>query len=81
MKSLARSYVWWPGQTADIEDLVKTCNERTDAQNTPKKVPLLLWPWATEPWQRVHIDFLEIKGQMFIIFIDGYSKWPEVIFF
>ena len=79
MKSLARSYVWWSGQTADIEDLVKTCTEWTDAQNTPKKVPLLLWPWATEPWQRVHIDFLEIKGQMFIIFIYGYSKWPEVI--
>ena len=74
MKSLARSYVWWPGQTADIEDLVKTCTECTDAQNTVKMVPLLLWPMATE-----HIDFLEIKGQMFVIFIDGYSKWPEVI--
>jgi hypothetical protein len=79
MKALARSYVWWPGQTADIEDAVKSCADCTEMLNPEKNVPLLLWPWATEPWQRVHIDYLEMKGQMFIIFMDGFSKWMEVV--
>ena len=45
----------------------------------PKTTPLLLWPWATRPWQRVHVDFLEIKGQHFFLLVDSYSKWLEVV--
>lgn len=30
MKSLAHSYVYWPGIDADIEKLAKTCNECTE---------------------------------------------------
>ena len=78
MKSLARSYVWWPSLTSDIEDRVRSCKLCSEAQNPHKKVPLLLWPWATEAWQRVHLDFLEIQGQMFLLVVDGYSKWLEV---
>ena len=43
-----------------------------------KSVPLLFWPWATEPWQRVHVDFAEAKGQQFLIIVDSHSKWLEV---
>ena len=78
MKSLARSYVWWPGIDEDIEMRVRRCALCTDVQNSPKKVPLLLWPWATSPWERIHLDFAEIKGQNFLIVVDSYSKWLEV---
>ena len=27
MKSLARSYVWWPGITKDLETLAKACTQ------------------------------------------------------
>ena len=27
MKAIARSFVWWPGIDADIEDLVRACPE------------------------------------------------------
>ena len=50
-------------------------NERA----VPKAVPLLLWPWATEVWQRIHIDYLELRGQMFLLIVDSLSKWLEVI--
>ena len=78
MKALARSYVWWPGIDQDIEDKVRSCDVCTEVQNTPKKVPLLLWPWATSPWERIHLDFAEIKGQAFLLVVDSYSKWLEV---
>lgn len=78
MKSLARSYVWWPGIDLDIEDMVRTCESCSQSHHTPSKVPLLLWPWATSPWQRIHADFAEIKGTMFLVIVDSHSKWLEV---
>ena len=38
----------------------------------------LLWP--SRPWQRVHLDFAgPFQGAMFLVAVDAYSKWPEVI--
>ena len=79
MKALARGYVWWPCLDADIEDYVKGCHACINTYQVPKTTPLLLWPWATWLWQRVHVDFLEIKGQQFFLLVDSYSKWLEVV--
>ena len=43
-----------------------------------KAVPLVLWPWSTEPWQRIHVDYAEAKGQQFLLVVDSHSKWMEV---
>ena len=74
MKALARGYVWWPCLDADIEDYVKGCHACINTYQVPKTTPLLLWLWATWPWQRVHVDFLEIKDQQFFLLVDSYSK-------
>ena len=38
------------------------------------------WQLAERPWQRIHIDFAgPFLQQMFLIVIDSFSKWPEVI--
>ena len=78
MKALARSNVWWPGLDEDIEDKVRHCMECAESAQLPKKQPLLLWPWTSEPMQRVHADFFEINKQMFHILVDSHSKWMEV---
>ena len=75
MKALARSFVWWPGID---QDRVRFCEKCVNTQSTPKSVPLLFWPWATEPWQRIHVDFAEVKGQQFLITVDSHSEWLEV---
>ena len=79
MKALSRSYVWWPNIDADIECLVKGCAACASFKNAPPESPLHPWKWATRPWQRIHVDFAEFKGQMFLVVIDSYSKWLEVI--
>ena len=49
-------------------------------QNNPKNAPLHPWEWPARPWQRVHIDFAgPFLGTMFLIVVDAYSKWPEVV--
>ena len=43
-----------------------------------KAVPLLLWHWSTEPWQRIYVDYAEVKGERFLLLVDDHSKWMEV---
>lgn len=80
MKSLARSYVWWPGIDKQIEDITKICTGCQSLQNAPPQAPLHPWEWPSAPWQRVHIDFAgPFMNSMFLVAVDAHSKWPEVV--
>ncbi|KAL2077680.1 hypothetical protein ACEWY4_027184 [Coilia grayii] len=80
MKAIARSYVWWPGLDAQVEDRCKTCISCRQWQKSPGLTKLHLWPWPTAPWQRIHIDFAgPFEGRTFFVVVDAHSKWPEVI--
>ena len=75
IKALPRSVVWWPGIDLDIEDKDSdVCNK---AHHAPKAVPSLLWPWSTKPWQKIHVDYAEVKGQQFLLVVDSHSKWMK----
>ena len=79
MKSLARSYVWWPGIDHDVEEKVRACNvcQQTRPQNPP--VTIHPWEWPKRPWSRLHLDYAgPISGKMFLVLIDAYSKWLDV---
>ncbi|XP_061152316.1 uncharacterized protein K02A2.6-like [Syngnathus typhle] len=79
MKSLARSYVWWPGLDNQIETLVKTCRGCHQTQRSPQIAPVHTWEWPVAPWQRIHIDYAgPFMDHMFLIVVDAHSKWPEV---
>ena len=43
MKSLAHSYVWWPGSDSDIEKEVQQCKICQLHRSMPSKAPLHLW--------------------------------------
>ena len=79
MKALARSYVWWPGLDADLEAEVRQCSTCQSLRNLPPETPLHPWKYAGIPMQRVHVDCADLRGQSFLIMIDNYSKWLEVI--
>ena len=79
MKSVSRSYFWWPKLGRDIESLVKASVECEAVKNTPHVAPLHLWLWPTKTWKRVHLDFAgPFQGVMFLVAVDSHSKWPEV---
>ena len=78
MKSLMRLYVWWPNLDAQIEELVKSCNECQQMQLTPVKAPLQLWTWPSTPWSRLHLDYAgPFENRMFLIVSDSHTKWLE----
>ena len=79
MKSLARSFVWWPAIDKHIEHVTKTCTSCQLNKNAPTPATLHPWTWPEKPWQRIHIDFAgPFMGTSFLVIVDSHSKWLEV---
>ena len=79
MKTMARAHLWWPNLDDDISKLARSCNNCNRVRANPPKAPLQPWIWPSRPWQRIHIDFATYNNQHYLIMVDAYSKWPEVI--
>ena len=49
MKSVARSFIWWPGLDNQIQDTARRCNDCQQIQRMPTTV---IYPWnrPSEPW-------------------------------
>ena len=78
MKSIARSYMWWPGMDSSVKDMAKSCPDCQAAKKSPPTAPLQPWEWPSRVFQRIHVDFAgPFQGSMF--FVDAYSKWPQVV--
>ena len=80
MKSLAQTFVWWPGLDKDIEQTVAHCTECQRNRPLPPTAPLHPWEWPSQPWSRIHMDFAGpiAGGHMLLIIVDVHSKWIEV---
>ncbi|BES98873.1 Hypothetical Protein NTJ_11689 [Nesidiocoris tenuis] len=82
MKSLARSYFWWPSLDLDIEREANECQTCCQYRNVPSKSIIHPWPVPSRVWTRVHVDYLgPIKniGYGFVI-MDATSRWIENFF-
>ena len=78
MKSLARSYVWWPNMDQHIEDFVKSCEVCQALMTSVPHDSYVPWSWPTRRWQRLHMDFGCFQGVELLVVLDAHSKWPEV---
>ena len=60
--------------------MVKGCLPYQINRNKPLLTSLHLWNWPSQPWCRLHLDFLgPFLGATFLIVVGAYSKWLEVI--
>ena len=80
MKSLARSYVWWPGLDDQLDMLTKDCLECSENRCSPPPVKGAAWLVPEHPWHRLHIDFSGpiAGGKMIFVVVDATTKWPEI---
>ena len=64
---------------AAIVERVQQCHVCAALGKSSPRAPLYPWKWPAKPWERIHIDFFE-KGKLnFLILVDAYSTWLEVI--
>ena len=79
MKTLARTYIWWPNGDRELKELVQNCHACQANRQKPRSAPLHSWSWPTGAWQRIHVDFAgPFMGHMFFLVIHAYSKWLEI---
>lgn len=78
MKQIGRSYVWWPQMDAEIEARARACTACAAVRDAPPRAPPVPYAWPTEPWSRLHADFLHHGGKTYFLIIDSHSKWLEV---
>ncbi|BHF81926.1 hypothetical protein SprV_0802506100 [Sparganum proliferum] len=72
MKSIARSFAYWPGIDGDIDDLVRRCSRCQQAAKMPPRQPPVPWEPPERPWSRVHIDFAgPLNGVSYLILVDA----------
>ncbi|CAB4025806.1 retrotransposon-like family member retr-1 [Paramuricea clavata] len=78
-KQRARQVVFWPGINSDIDNMVESCETCQHHQHNHQKEPLKTYPVPTRPWQVVGTDLCEINKKEYLVIVDAYSSYPEVI--
>ncbi|XP_037529171.1 uncharacterized protein LOC119406504 [Rhipicephalus sanguineus] len=77
-KALARESVWWPGISADIASLVANC-EQCAFTRVNLAEPLVSTALPGRPWEFLGMDLFHLNGQTFLLVVDYYSRFPEVV--
>ncbi|VUZ54485.1 unnamed protein product [Hymenolepis diminuta] len=80
MRCVARGCAYWPGMDKGIEYLVRQCDKCQQEAKNPIREDLVLWSQTETPWTSLHVDFSgPASGITYLIVVDLYPKWPEVI--
>lgn len=74
----AKSSVWLPGLNKWLTDFVRNCSECV-RMACPKKGPLLPTPLQDYPWQRIATNLFTLNGNNYLVVVDYFSCYPEVI--
>ncbi|XP_060863495.1 uncharacterized protein K02A2.6-like [Metopolophium dirhodum] len=79
IKAITRSYFWWPRLDKEIESYVKSCEVCVSCQSSPVVDRQAKWAEAVGPLEQVHLDFLYLNNKNYLVWIDAFTKWPDVI--
>ena len=74
----AKMSVWWPGMSGQIEEFVNTCPHCVKTTTLPKE-PLMPTPLPDYPWQRIGSDLFLLDGKNYLIVVDYFSRYPEIV--
>lgn len=77
-KQRAREVLYWPGMSAEIEEVVKNCSKCAEFQNKLPRLPLKPTETPELPFELVASDIFEFDGKHFILLVDYFSKYIEV---
>ena len=71
----ARQHMFWPGIKADIKDYTRRC-QVCIKRSRPARELLQPHEIPDGPWQKLGMDFFDLKGKCYILICDYFSKFP-----
>ncbi|XP_062849175.1 uncharacterized protein K02A2.6-like [Trichomycterus rosablanca] len=74
-----RGAVWWPGIAGKVKNLVLSCEHCKIHRPSQHREPLITTPLPDLPWQKLAADLCEHKGHHYLIVIDYFSRWLEIL--
>lgn len=76
-KARARTVIYWPGMSIDIERLISKCDVCLTHRSKNRKEPMQPHPIPGRPLQKLGSDILEYKRKNFLVVVDYHSKYIE----
>lgn len=78
-KLRARDSVFWPGLNNDLQNMINSCDICLSHRRKCQKETLQPHDIPDRPWAKVGIDLFHFKHKNYLVLIDYYSKFFEVV--
>ena len=73
-----RSSIWWPGISKEVERMVQQCRDCAKVARSQRE-PLKISHNTDYPWQIAGSDLFELHGVHYLLVVDYFSRYPEII--
>lgn len=78
-KQRARNIIFWSNMNYDLEQLIQSCGVCNSFRKSNIKQPLIPHEIPNTPWTKVGADIFHFKGKDYLLLVDYYSKYPDII--
>ena len=75
----ANMSVFWPEINSDIQRAIQSCQFCQVHRPLQKHEPLVVTPQPQRPWQKIAADLCESQKGKYLVLMDYFSKWIELI--
>lgn len=75
----AKDSIYWPNMYSQIVNMVNSCETCLTFSNANRKEPLIPHIVPRNPWEKVAIDLFQLYDKMYMLVVDYFSKYPEVV--
>ena len=63
----------------DIDNIILSCKTCQDALPSNHREPLICKPRPSRPFQAIAADFCSYAGRQYLITVDCFTDWPDVV--
>ncbi|XP_043206059.1 uncharacterized protein K02A2.6-like [Amphibalanus amphitrite] len=78
-RQVARESVFWPRLSEDLKNFIEGCDFCQAQRPRQRSEPLIPTPLPESPWRKLGADILEHKGKSYLVIVDYYSRYPEIL--
>uniref|UniRef100_A0A8D8RDX6 RNA-directed DNA polymerase n=1 Tax=Cacopsylla melanoneura TaxID=428564 RepID=A0A8D8RDX6_9HEMI len=75
----AQETMYWINMNNDIQSFIKKCLTCQTFKGQKTKEPLMPLEIAKFPFERISMDILNFKSREYLVIVDSYSKWIELL--